>query len=128
MSVVTGGPAGTTISAAAVPISRLVTMIQQAAGGAITDRTGLEGLFDFKLQYSSIGSGTIQTPFGPIPNPATANAGAAGPGLPSPSATAGDTQPSLFTAIQEQLGLRLESRKGSVQILVIDSVERPAVN
>ena len=36
-----------------------------------------------------------------------------------------DTRPSVFTAIQEQLGLRLESARGPVEVLVIDHIERP---
>ena len=38
------------------------------------------------------------------------------------------TGPSLFTAIQEQLGLKLESAKAPVEVLVIDSVQRPSEN
>jgi uncharacterized protein (TIGR03435 family) len=44
------------------------------------------------------------------------------------SAPPPDTGPSIFTAIQEQLGLKLESSKGPVQVLVIDHVEMPSEN
>jgi uncharacterized protein (TIGR03435 family) len=128
MTMISGGAAGTTMSAVAVPVSRLITMLQQVAGSTITDKTGLEGLFDFKLQFSLAGTGRAATPFGVIPAPPAAGAAEPGPGLPSPPTTPVDTQPSLFTAIQEQLGLKLESTKGSVQVLVIDSVEKPTPN
>ncbi len=54
-------------------------------------------------------------------------------GLPSPkpidsSAPAADSKPSLFTALQQQLGVKLESSKGPVDVLVIDRVERPTEN
>jgi uncharacterized protein (TIGR03435 family) len=44
---------------------------------------------------------------------------------PPPSESAG---PSVFTAIQEQLGLKLEAQKGPVETIVIDRVEKPSVN
>jgi uncharacterized protein (TIGR03435 family) len=44
---------------------------------------------------------------------------------PAPSDAAG---PTIFTALQEQLGLRLESQKGPVEIIVIDNIERPTAN
>jgi uncharacterized protein (TIGR03435 family) len=65
----------------------------------VTNRTGIEGRFDFVLDFE---------------NPAT---------------PAGEeTWPSLFTALPNQLGLKLESRKGPVDFLVIDQVERPSGN
>jgi uncharacterized protein (TIGR03435 family) len=56
---------------------------------------------------------------GPI---AEAKADAAGVTLPDPSAV------SIFTAVQEQLGLRLEATRGPVESIVIERVERPTAN
>jgi len=80
------------------------TMLAQAfngpAGRMVVDRTGLQGSWDFELRF--------------IPRNRGVDAPAADPDLPD-----------FFTAIQEQLGLKLESAKGPVEVLVIDSVERP---
>jgi uncharacterized protein (TIGR03435 family) len=51
---------------------------------------------------------------------------AANVGQPAPSSDS--TTPSIFTAVQEQLGLKVESAKGPVEVLVIDHAERPAAN
>ena len=74
-----------------------------ASGRPVVDETGLKGNYDFDLKY---------TPDQP---------GAAGP--PDPPIF-----PDLFTALREQLGLRLESHKGPVDFFVIDHVERPSAN
>lgn len=76
--------------------SALSSMLQQA----VVDRSGLEGSYDLALAF---------TPDQP-----------GGRGAP-PDATA----PSLFTAMQEQLGLKLTAQRGPVDVLVIDSAERP---
>jgi uncharacterized protein (TIGR03435 family) len=89
------------------------------------DKTDLKGLFDFKLRFSPEG---LATPFGArgAPPVAPPGVGPVGPGGTIP-AEAADPVPSLFTAIQE-LGLRLESTKGPVEVLVVDSVQKPTEN
>jgi uncharacterized protein (TIGR03435 family) len=77
-------------------------------GRIVRDRTGLAGAFDIDLKFSPA-------------FPAAANPDAASG--PNP---ANDSGPSIFTALQEQLGLKLESTKGPVDVLVIDHVERPS--
>ena len=69
-------------------------------GGRVLDKTGLTGKYDYKLEYAPEDS----------------------------QPDADSTGPSIFTALQEQLGLKLESGKGPVEIIVIDRVERPSGN
>lgn len=87
----------------AVPIAALADRLSGPAfqlGRPVVDRTGIGGLYDFTLDWA----------------PETAQGG-------------NDPAPSLFTALQEQLGLRLEAQKGSVEVIVIDSMERkPSAN
>src|SRR5262249_43050386 len=70
----------------------------------VIDKTGLTGVFDIHLAFTpDLGS-------------------AADP------AASSDLGPSVFTALQEQLGLKLESAKAPVSMLVIDRVEKPSAN
>ena len=80
-----------------------------STGRLVIDRTGLTGRFDLDLEWTP-----DQMP--PPPPP-----GAPPSVLPPPPADG----PSLFAAIQEQLGLKLEATRGPVEVLVIDSAERP---
>jgi len=96
-----------------VHIADLVQMLSQLQLGRIVlDQTGLTGKYDFNLQWTP---DMDQAPREALPGADNAS----GP------ASSG---PSVFTAIQEQLGLKLESRKAPVEVLVIDHVEKPSEN
>ena len=81
----------------------------------VIDKTGLTGSFDYKLDWTP-----DDAPQG------MAKAGDAGPGENANSQD--NVGPSLFTAIEEQLGLKLESSKGPVDVVVIDALEQPTAN
>ena len=83
-------------------------------GTLVLDKTGLTGNYDFILKWS-IDDRTGQ----PFAAPDIS------PGVPAPRDTSGISLP---TALQEQLGLKLESIKGPVQVLVIDHIEKPSEN
>ncbi len=84
-------------------MSILARELAQILGRIVVSQTGLSGRYDVSLRWT--------------PD----DAAAAAPSTP-------DIPPDIFTAIQEQLGLKLESTKGPVPVLVIDSVERPSPN
>jgi len=89
---------------------------QQQLGRPVLDRTGLTGKYDFNLHWAPVeNQGTLLKGF-EVEQPT-------GSAL-SPESSG----PSIFTAIQEQLGLKLEPQRGPVEILVIDHVERPSEN
>jgi len=78
----------------------------------VVNKTGLTGAYDFTLTWTP-------SP-GSMPGP---------PGMPQPPSAQSDSSgPSLFTAVEEQLGLKLVPSKGPVEVLVIDSIERPSEN
>jgi len=81
-----------------------------AVGRRVLDRTGLDGRFDFDLEWTP-----LVTPAGP-------------PALGAPADRPPDAVPTLFTALQEQLGLKLEATRESMPVLVIDSVSQPSAN
>jgi uncharacterized protein (TIGR03435 family) len=93
------------------PMQTLVSQISSFLNKRVVDKTGLTGLYDFEMQFSmggqmplttqAPGSGSSTTPTAPV-----------------------DDGPTMFDAVRE-LGLKLESERGPVEHLVIDSVERP---
>jgi len=93
------------IASGGLPLSTLANGLAGQVGRVVVDRTDLAGNWDFELKF------TAEPPAGPPP----------GPDLPPPDPNA----PSIFTALQEQLGLKLQATKGPIEVFVIDSVERP---
>ena len=86
-------------------VAVLAEELSKVVGRDVIDRTGIDGRYDLKLRFTpDEGPGLINGQ--PDPNP----------------------PPPLFTALQEQLGLKLEPAKGPVQVLVIDRVEMPSGN
>jgi uncharacterized protein (TIGR03435 family) len=80
----------------------------------VTNLTTLEGVYDFDFRWNNeLGRG------GPPP-----------PGSPAaaPNAIQPGDEPALFTALQEQLGLKLNPQRATLDVLVIDSIERPSEN
>jgi uncharacterized protein (TIGR03435 family) len=106
-----GAPQGTSspgrgrAQATAVTSETTAAYLARVTGQIVVDKTGLGGKYDWTLDWA--------------PDTSTANDDSAG---------ASPAGPTIFTAIQEQLGLRLESGKAPVDKIVIDSVNRPTVN
>ena len=117
---------GMTMTATSNPVGSLVGMLQGQAGRPIIDKTNLKGLFDITLRFSPEGQPGLAG-IGAPPGAGPAGTAGGGPGGLAPNA-ASEPLPSLFTAVQEQLGLKLESTKGPVDFLVIDSVQKPTEN
>jgi len=93
-------------------IAAMVPFFAQELGHPVIDKTGITGKYDVTLDWT----------------PTQAAAGAPN-GDAGQASTPGDVSaPSLFTAVQEQLGLKLEAQKGPVEHLVIDAAEKPSVD
>jgi bla regulator protein blaR1 len=88
----------------AAPIALLATQLSIATGQVVEDRTSLTEKYDFVLTWT--------------------------PDMEPPGSERGDQSagPTIFTAIKEQLGLRLDPAKGRVEVLVVDHIERPSIN
>jgi uncharacterized protein (TIGR03435 family) len=100
------GPAN--LAAGGASMTLLATLLSGRVQRIVVDRTGLTGNFDIDLTWTP-----DQISQGP--------GGASPPGVPPLDPNG----PSIFTAVQEQLGLKLESSKGPVDVVVIDSVDHP---
>lgn len=99
------------VTAQKVPVTAFLPLLGTLTGRPVVDKTGLPSTYAFKLDWTpDPGEGGPPGPRGPDATP------------PDPSG------PSLFTALQEQLGLRLQSAKGPVENLVIEGAERPSGN
>jgi uncharacterized protein (TIGR03435 family) len=107
---------GGRIMAGGQSMAQLANTLSQFSGRIVVDRTGLSGLYDVDLEFT--------------PDPGLRGRG---PGGGLPPAPGGDrvVDPAgvaIFTAIQEQLGLKLDSQRGPVPVLVVESVSQPTEN
>jgi uncharacterized protein (TIGR03435 family) len=109
----TMSPNGAWLEGRNVPMQRLAFTLANILGRTVIDKTAFTGTFDMHLEVS-------------LDEALTGLTGHGGPGAPStqPDVTA----PSIFTAFQEQLGIKLEAGRGPVEILVIGNVARPTGN
>jgi uncharacterized protein (TIGR03435 family) len=92
------------LDASKITMQKLADLLARMTGQPVLDSTGLTGVFDFKLEWSPDETQKL------LPQGETAPVAGSGP--------------SIFSALQDQLGLKLESRKGPVEVLVVDRVER----
>jgi uncharacterized protein (TIGR03435 family) len=91
--------------AGGLPLAQLATLLSTMVDRTVVERTGLSGAFDFELNWTP-----NRAPLRPDAPPANQD------------------DPSIFTALREQLGLKLEPAKAPTDVLVIDHVERPTPN
>jgi uncharacterized protein (TIGR03435 family) len=100
-----------------MPLATLANILSDQLRSIVLDQTGLNGKYDFALKWTpdksskamSVGAVDGKTVTDKVPPPESSGS-------------------SIFTAIQEQLGLKLESTKAPVEVLVIDHIERPSEN
>jgi uncharacterized protein (TIGR03435 family) len=105
--IFTLSPEGARLPARNATVAELAAVMQRTLfNRPVVDRTGLTGRYDFDLEWA----------------PDETQFGGALRGNPE------STRPDLFAAIQQQLGLRLESTKGPIEAMVIDKIERPSAN
>jgi uncharacterized protein (TIGR03435 family) len=97
-----------------VTVEFLAQALSRQLGRTVIDKTGLAGNYDYTLQWTPDDAGP------PMPG--------AEPGAPHNDAASDAVGPSIFSALQEQLGLKLESSKGPVDVIVIDHIDLPSEN
>ncbi|HLY20727.1 MAG TPA: M56 family metallopeptidase [Bryobacteraceae bacterium] len=96
-----------------VPIELMVQMMTDQLGRAVVDNTGLKGDFDFTLKW------TPDESTKPMPSE---------PGSGQPPEASDSVGPSFFTAVTDQLGLKLKIQSSPIGVMVIDHVEQPTPN
>ena len=107
-----GLAAGRRLGSCGSTMEALASRFPMYVGRMVVDRTGLTGAYDYDLR------------FGDRPIPGAGHGG----GFPFPTQPVDPDAPSLFTALEEQLGLKLVPQTAPVEVLVIDSVAQPKPN
>jgi uncharacterized protein (TIGR03435 family) len=101
-----------TLASNGVPIANLVNQLSSQLGQQVIDQTGLKGTYQYTLRFAP--QAGLGAEMSPPPGDDT---------RPADSAAA-----TIFTALQEQLGLKLESTKGQLETITIDHIEEPSEN
>lgn len=89
-----------TVAGGKVFMGQFAEALSEVVGRVVVDRTGYTGTFDVRLEFAPEGTSGLTA-----------------------DGSNDSSRPAIFTALKEQLGLRLESQRGPAQILVIDHVE-----
>jgi uncharacterized protein (TIGR03435 family) len=117
-------PNGFHLVGSAETVSALAGILENQLGSPVVDKTGLSGTFDYTLDFSrELVQNLALAGLPPPPPPANGAgqlAGAPAPGDPSEA-------PSLFTALQEQLGLKLDKKRVPLDVIVVDRAEKAPV-
>ncbi|HKO20210.1 MAG TPA: TIGR03435 family protein [Acidobacteriaceae bacterium] len=109
------------VSASGVTLEFFASALSWQAGRVVVDKTGLTGRYDLNLTWAP-------EPAGSDAAAKTMARGPGGAGGPGGDTVDSGNGPSLFTAVQEQLGLKLEPQKAMVDVVVIDHMEKPSEN
>jgi uncharacterized protein (TIGR03435 family) len=120
--VIGAGPGGRNVTAARQQsISQLASFLEHQLGKPVVDKTGLTGKYDYGFAFDATGlAGEFRPPAASAPSAQTAGAATAPPAFDASAPSA----PSLFTAVQQELGLRLDQKKVTIELLVVDRVEK----
>jgi uncharacterized protein (TIGR03435 family) len=101
-----------TVALRGQPMVSFALMVAQFVDRPVIDRTGLTGFYDYTLKWTperAVGASVLGLP-------------------PTPPPPADPDAPNIFTALQEQLGLKLEAGRGPVEVVVIDRIEKPTLD
>src|SRR6185369_6569738 len=101
------GPGGAQMQGGKIAMPELVRTLSMLLGRSVKDNTGFTELFDLQLDF--------------VPDDTT-------PAMPPPPPDSGLSGVSIAQALEQQLGLHLESSKGPVQVIVVDQAQRPSAN
>lgn len=97
-----------------VPLALLTTQLSSMMGRVVVDKTGRAGMFDIDLEWqpseAQVAAVAVLTPPGGTPPVFDPN------------------RPGITTAIEDQLGLKLQSATGPVDVVIVESIERPTAN
>ncbi len=119
--LVGGGPGRNIISARQQTMAQLASFLESRIGKPVVDKTGLTAKYDYAFAFDPEGLvGGFRPPAESAPASQTAGAATAPPAFD----TSANPAPNLFTAVQQELGLRLDQKKVTVELVVIDRLEK----